>query len=102
MVCSSGTVRNSLGGPIQFMYGEDRMDGALESQYIETFGVSDKVFERNYHVDITNLATGFSSSGFRPWPCRVSGPKGAANLLRANRRPLPNFIFTRAATIIIR
>jgi DNA-directed RNA polymerase II subunit RPB1 len=59
MVCY-GTVRNSLGDLIQFIYGEDGMDGAfIESQYIETFGVSDKEFEHNYRVDITDPAAGF-------------------------------------------
>jgi len=36
------------------------MDGAfIESQYIETFGISDKEFEHNYRVDIANPAAGF-------------------------------------------
>ena len=64
MVCHDGMIRNSLGNLIQFTcqftYREDRMDGAcIESQYIETFGVSDKEFEYNYRVDITNPAAGF-------------------------------------------
>jgi hypothetical protein len=29
MVCCGGTVRNSLGDPIQFTYKEDGMDGAF-------------------------------------------------------------------------
>jgi len=29
MVCYDGTVRNSLGDPIQFTYGEDGMDDAF-------------------------------------------------------------------------
>jgi len=31
MVCHDGTVRNSLGDLIQFVYGEDGMDGARSS-----------------------------------------------------------------------
>jgi RNA polymerase Rpb1, domain 5/RNA polymerase Rpb1, domain 6 len=58
MVCYDGTVRNSLGDLI--IYGEGRMDGAfIELQYIETFSVSDKEFEHNYRVNITNPAAGF-------------------------------------------
>jgi len=52
MVCYDGTVRNSLGDLVQFVYGEDRMDGAfIEKQTIETFALNDREFERNYRVD---------------------------------------------------
>ncbi|KAF8060852.1 hypothetical protein FPV67DRAFT_310188 [Lyophyllum atratum] len=60
MVCYDGTVRNSLGDLIQFVYGEDGMDGAfIEKQNIETFGLNDKEFEHNYRVDVTDPAGGF-------------------------------------------
>ncbi|KAG6916931.1 DNA-directed RNA polymerase II subunit rpb1 [Tephrocybe rancida] len=60
MVCYDGTVRNSLGDLIQFVYGEDGMDGAfIEKQTIETFGLNDKEFEHNYCVDVTDPAGGF-------------------------------------------
>ncbi|KAJ8694426.1 DNA-directed RNA polymerase II core subunit rpo21 [Pleurotus ostreatus] len=40
-VCYDGTVRNSLGDLIQFVYGEDGIDGAfIEKQNIATFGAS--------------------------------------------------------------
>ncbi|KAF5322328.1 hypothetical protein D9619_002094 [Psilocybe cf. subviscida] len=56
MVCYDGTVRNSLGDLIQFVYGEDSMDGAFtEKQTIETFGLNDREFEHNYRVDVTDL-----------------------------------------------
>lgn len=62
MVCYDGTVRNSLGDLIQFVYGEDGMDGAfIERQNIETFGLNDKEFEHNYRVDVTDPAAGFMS-----------------------------------------
>jgi DNA-directed RNA polymerase II subunit RPB1 len=49
MVCYDGTVRNSLGDLIQFLYGEDGMDGAfVERQSIETFALNDREFEHNY------------------------------------------------------
>ena len=63
MVCHDGTVRNSLGDLIQFNYGEDGMDGAfIEKQSIETFGLSNKEFEHNYRVDVTDPAGGFMAN----------------------------------------
>ena len=63
MVCYDGTVRNSLGDLIQFVYGEDGMDGAfIEKQTIETFGLSNKEFEHNYRVDVTDPAGGFMAN----------------------------------------
>lgn len=60
MVCYDGTVRNSLGDLIQFVYGKDGMDGAfIEKQTIETFGLNDREFEHNYHVDVTDPSGGF-------------------------------------------
>jgi DNA-directed RNA polymerase II subunit RPB1 len=55
-VCYDGTVQNSL-GLIQFVYGEDGMDGAfIERQNIDTFS---KEFEHNYRVDVTDPVGGF-------------------------------------------
>jgi hypothetical protein len=60
MVHYDGTVRNSLGDLIQFMYGEDGMDGAfIERQKIETFGLDNEAFEHNYRVDVTDGKNGF-------------------------------------------
>ncbi|KAH9075609.1 beta and beta-prime subunits of DNA dependent RNA-polymerase [Lactarius deliciosus] len=60
MVNYDGTVRNSLGDVLQFIYGEDGMDGAfIERQRIETFHLSDREFEHNYRVDVTDPAGGF-------------------------------------------
>ncbi|KAF8124475.1 hypothetical protein EV363DRAFT_1540617 [Boletus edulis] len=51
MVCYDGTMQNFLGDLIQFIYGEDGMDGTfIERQKIETFGMSDREFEHNYQV----------------------------------------------------
>ncbi|EIN13283.1 beta and beta-prime subunits of DNA dependent RNA-polymerase [Punctularia strigosozonata HHB-11173 SS5] len=59
-VCYDGTVRNSLGDLIQFVYGEDGMDGAfIERQNIETFALSDLDFEHQYRVDVTDPQGGF-------------------------------------------
>ncbi|QDS70780.1 hypothetical protein FKW77_004122 [Venturia effusa] len=49
-----GTVRNSLGDIIQFVYGEDGLDGQfIEKQTIDTIQCSDTVFRRRFHVDVT-------------------------------------------------
>jgi DNA-directed RNA polymerase II subunit RPB1 len=60
MVNYDGTVRNSLGDVLQFIYGEDGIDGAyIERQRIETFHFSNREFEHNYRVDVTDPAGGF-------------------------------------------
>jgi DNA-directed RNA polymerase II subunit RPB1 len=60
MVNYDGTVRNSLGDVLQFVYGEDGMDGAfIERQRIETFHLGNREFEHNYRVDVTDPAGGF-------------------------------------------
>lgn len=59
-VCYDGTVRNSLGDLLQFVYGEDGMDGAfIERQTIKTFGINDREFEHRYRVDVTDQKGGF-------------------------------------------
>jgi DNA-directed RNA polymerase II subunit RPB1 len=60
VVCYDGTVRNSSGDLVQWIYGEDGMDGAfIEKQTIETFGLNDREFEHNYHVDVMDPAGSF-------------------------------------------
>lgn len=60
MVCYDGTVRNSLGDVIQFVYGEDGMDGAwIERQNITTFSLNDKEFKHAYYVDLSTPGGGF-------------------------------------------
>jgi DNA-directed RNA polymerase II subunit RPB1 len=59
-VCYDGTVRNSLGDLIQFIYEEDGMDGALnECQSIKKFGINDREFKHRYRVDVTDAKSGF-------------------------------------------
>jgi DNA-directed RNA polymerase II subunit RPB1 len=51
MVCYDGTVCNSLGDLIQFVYGEDSMDGAfIKRQNIDTFSLNNKELEHNYQL----------------------------------------------------
>ena len=48
-----GTVRNSLGDIVQFIYGEDGLDGAfIEQQKVDIILSSDKQFERKFRVDL--------------------------------------------------
>ena len=55
MVKYDGTVRNSLGDVVQFIYGEDGLDGAhIESQTVDIIACSDKAFERKYKVELMN------------------------------------------------
>ncbi len=59
-VCYDGTVRNSLGDLVQFVYGEDGMDGAfIENQGLPTFYLNDISFEHKYRVDVTDPTGGF-------------------------------------------
>jgi len=67
MVAYDGTVRNSLGDVVQFIYGEDGMDGAfIEEQVIEPIRLSDDRFEKRYRVDVTD-----PDWTFRPKTIRV-------------------------------
>ncbi|KAJ4477824.1 beta and beta-prime subunits of DNA dependent RNA-polymerase [Lentinula edodes] len=104
MVCYDGTVRNSLGDLIQFVYGEDGMDGAfIEKQNIDTFSLNDREFEHNYRVDVTDPA-----GGFLPGVLQVGIDDSSLELqnkldeeydqLVSDRRLLREFIFPQHAT----
>ena len=48
-----GTVRNSLGDIVQFIYGEDGLDGGhIEAQKLDIIKSSDKQFERKFRFDV--------------------------------------------------
>ncbi|OCF37907.1 DNA-directed RNA polymerase II subunit RPB1 [Kwoniella heveanensis BCC8398] len=56
-----GTVRNSTGDVIQFLYGEDGMDGsAMEKQSLDIIRLSNRAFERRYKIDVLGATGGFS------------------------------------------
>ncbi|KAE9393327.1 beta and beta-prime subunits of DNA dependent RNA-polymerase [Gymnopus androsaceus JB14] len=101
MVCYDGTVRNSLGDLIQFVYGEDGMDGAfIEKQNIDTFSLNDREFEHNYRVDVTD-----PTGGFLPGVLQVGIDDSSLELhdeeydqLVADHRMLRDFIFPRFDT----
>ena len=102
MVCYDGTVRNSLGDLIQFIYGEDGMDGAfIERQNVETFALNNKEFKHNYSIDVTDPA-----GGFLPGVLQVGLDDSSLELqakldeefnqLVEDRRMLREFVFPRA------
>lgn len=48
-----GTVRNSLGDIVQFVYGEDGLDGVhIENQRVDHINISEAEFARRYRLDI--------------------------------------------------
>lgn len=48
-----GTVRNSLGDIIQFVYGEDGLDGiAIEKQKVDILNSSNAAFEKRFRLDV--------------------------------------------------
>merc|ERR1740130_2362404 len=54
-----GTVRNQLNHVIQFLYGEDGMDGSrVEAQKVESVACSDREFVKKYKHDIENPTYG--------------------------------------------
>ena len=55
MVKYDGTVRNSLGDILQFVYGEDGLDAMIiEGQKLGIITDSHKAFEKKYRVDVIN------------------------------------------------
>jgi DNA-directed RNA polymerase II subunit RPB1 len=106
MVCYDGTVRNSLGDLIQFVYGEDGMDGAfIEKQSIETFTLNNAEFQHKYRVDVTDPAGGFMAGVLQ-----VGVDDSSTELqekldqefaqLEKDRHDLRHFIFPRTSTTV--
>ena len=57
-----GTVRNSLGDIVQFVYGEDGLDGGhIESQRLDIITCSDAQFEKKFRVDLMDPKAGISA-----------------------------------------
>ncbi|QIW98058.1 hypothetical protein AMS68_003576 [Peltaster fructicola] len=53
MVKYDGTIRNSLGDILQFIYGEDGLDAVyIENQKLDIISMSNKAFEKKYRVDV--------------------------------------------------
>ncbi|KIY45807.1 beta and beta-prime subunits of DNA dependent RNA-polymerase [Fistulina hepatica ATCC 64428] len=105
-VCYDGTVRNSLGDLIQFIYGEDGMDAAfIESQHIDTFSMDDATFRRRYRVDVTD-----GENVFEPGVLQIGLDDSSLELqakldeeyeqLAEDRRLLREFVFPNAGATI--
>lgn len=59
MVHYDGTTRNSLGDVIQFVYGEDGVDGTqVEKQSVDTIPGSDEAFKKRYRIDLLDPTKG--------------------------------------------
>lgn len=57
-----GTVRNSLGDIVQFVYGEDGLDGAhIESQRLDIITCSDAQFEKKFRIDLMDPKASISA-----------------------------------------
>lgn len=55
MIKYDGTVRNAVGDVIQFVYGEDGMDGtAIESQKLDSLRLNEAEMRQKFHVDLSN------------------------------------------------
>ncbi|PLW18081.1 hypothetical protein PCANC_01801 [Puccinia coronata f. sp. avenae] len=55
MVTYDGTVRNSLGDIVQFVYGEDGVDGGtVEYQNLDSVRLSNEKFDKKFRVDVTD------------------------------------------------
>lgn len=57
-----GTVRNSLGDIVQFVYGEDGLDGVfIEKQSCDFVNCSDVQFKRKFYVNVMESSSSLSS-----------------------------------------
>ncbi|OCK95282.1 DNA-directed RNA polymerase II subunit RPB1 [Cenococcum geophilum 1.58] len=61
MVKYDGTVRNSLGDIVEFVYGEDGLDGVyIEKQIVDIITCSDQKFEQRFRVDVMDPSLSLS------------------------------------------
>ena len=76
-----GTVRNAMGEVIQFLYGEDGMEGtAIEGQRVEFLRWGRRKFEEayRYHLDNPGVSwRGAGNEGPAPCSCRSRAPQPA-------------------------
>ena len=101
-VCYDGAARNSLGDILQFVYGEDGMDGAyIEQQQIDSYYMSDRAFYDKFRVDVIGAED--ENAGFREGALQVGLDVNNPDLqreldtewdqLNEDRRLLRTFIF---------
>lgn len=56
MIRYDGTVRNSVGEVVQFLYGDDGMDGAgVEAQKLDHLKMGDEEVERTYKISLDDM-----------------------------------------------
>lgn len=101
MVAYDGTVRNSLGDVVQFIYGEDAMDGAfIEEQVVDPIRLSDARFEQRYRVDVMDPQWDFKRGSLQVGLIDPDSLQELQHLLdleydqlKEDRRLLRSFIF---------
>ena len=75
-----GTVRNSLGDVVQFLYGEDGLDAmCIEKQKLGTLNMSDAAFEHKYRLDLANPPEWFKKD--YEYGNELTGDKSSMDLL---------------------
>lgn len=75
-----GTVRNSLGDIIQFLYGEDGLDAmCIEKQKLGILKMSDAAFEKQYRLDLANPPDWFKKD--YEYGNELTGDKASMDLL---------------------
>jgi DNA-directed RNA polymerase II subunit RPB1 len=63
-ICYDGTVRNSLGDILRFVYGEEGMDGTyIKQQKIDSYHMSDRAFYDKFCVNVIGAED--ENTGFR-------------------------------------
>jgi len=72
-----GAVRNSLGDILQFIYGEDGMDGGYIEQQIDSYYMSDRVFYEKFRID-----------GYRRRGRKCGLPRGCACMANGTQRTI--------------
>ncbi|KAK3383031.1 hypothetical protein B0T24DRAFT_31578 [Lasiosphaeria ovina] len=77
-----GTVRNSLGDIIEFIYGEDGLDGvAIEQQKVDFINISHQNFENLYRLDVMDEARSSSALEALEYGREISNDPGVQELL---------------------
>ena len=77
-----GTVRNSLGDVVQFLYGEDGLDAmCIEKQKLGILRMSDEAFEKKYRLDLANPPDWFKKD--YEYGNELTGDKNSMALLDA-------------------
>jgi DNA-directed RNA polymerase II subunit RPB1 len=77
-----GTVRNSLGDIVQFVYGEDGLDGTIiEKQRVDHINLSDKAFEDKFRLDVMDDRFPAVANEVLKFPSEVTGEIEVQKLL---------------------